>query len=191
MFPDEEERGWKAFVSRRLTERGKLCVCSTWRVCPEICHLFRFSSLTALYIDVFTCAYLSLNPYSFHPSTEHLFAKSWRAYKVVIQDQWWHNVRMCSCTNQPLITQAARRHEFLVFSRRASASVHYFLDLTRALSMQRHRLRYYLFTALSLSFHLSTNDGTPINNAYHQYIVVRKALCISKCQKRGGRAKGS
>jgi len=41
--------------------------------------------------------------------------------------------------------------------------------------MQRLRLRHYLFTALYLSFHLSTNDGTSINNAY-QYIVIRKTL---------------
>ncbi len=54
--------------------------------------------------------------------------------------------------------------------------------------MQRHRLRHYLFTALSLSFHLSTNDGTPINNAY-QSIVIPKAMGISKCQKSSGRAK--
>lgn len=95
--------------------------------------------------------------------------------------------QMCSCTSQPLITQAARRHEFFSVLT-ASASAHNFLALTRALSMQRHRLRHYLFTALSLTFHLSTNDGTPINNAY-QYIVIPKAMCISKCQKSSGRAK--
>ncbi len=81
---------------------------------------------------------------------------------------------MWSCTNQPL-TQPVFSQAWVFELLDASASVHYFLALTRALSMQRHRLRHYLFTALSLSFHLSTNDGTPINNAY-QSIVIPKAM---------------
>ncbi|KAL1247450.1 hypothetical protein QQF64_022826 [Cirrhinus molitorella] len=107
--------------------------------------------------------------------------------KAIIQDTYGTK---CSCTSHPLITQPARRHEFFgvylpsecLRSQfpRFDASFEYATAPPSPLSV---------YCALfGLSFHLSTYDGTPINNAY-QYIVIPKALCISKCQKSSGRAK--